>query len=287
MRELDSADEIRSLLQPDRSYAAYALGQLEHAYFHLSRWWESRAGETAALVLHSRGGLGDAVFTLGDATAVDAALSLHPGPLRTFVTCRSEHLEMVKRHYFMSQEQIMMRMAVDPATFTVAADGIAVRRLRGRDVRDLNYLYGSDGGATFYTSWHLEDGVYFGSYEGSRLIAAAGTHVVAPQAGIAVVGNVFTHPARRGLGYARAVTSAVTADLMRSCPDVVLTVDPANTPAVAAYRRLGYREQGRLIEAAAVRRDVSGLGSMLRRYFARHRSGDGQSEVVSRTIPLA
>ncbi|MPZ24394.1 MAG: hypothetical protein GEU28_12860 [Dehalococcoidia bacterium] len=64
---------------------------------------------------------------------------------------------------------------------------------------------------------------------------------------------------------------AVTAELLRTCGDVVLTVDPGNAPAVAAYRRLGYGEQGRLIEAAAVRRDLLGLGALLRRGLARWR----------------
>lgn len=285
VRELDRPDDIRSLLEPDRSYAAYALGQLEHSYFHLSQWWQAETAGMRALVLHSRGGLGDAVFTLGDAPAVDAVLALHPGPVRTFVTCRVEHLDVVKRHYFMSQQQVMMRMAVDSPSFGPVADGYSARRLRGRDVRALNHLYGSEGGATFYTSWHLEDGIYFGVFESNRLIAAAGTHVVAPRAGIAVVGNVFTHPARRGRGYATAATSAVTSELMRTCPEVVLTVDPNNTAAVAAYRRLGYRERGRLIEAAAVRKDVSGWGSRLRRFFARHRSRDGHSELIPRRFP--
>ena len=51
-----------------------------------------------------------------------------------------------------------------------------------------------------------------------------------------VLGNVFTHPRYRGRGYATQVTSAVSRELLlRGCTEVVLTVDPLNTPAVAAY----------------------------------------------------
>jgi len=110
-----------------------------------------------------------------------------------------------------------------------------------------------------------------------RLVAIAGTHVVSRQEGVAVVGNVFTHPAYRGRGYATAATSAVTEALLDYCDYVVLTVDPRNTPAVAAYVRLGYREACQLLEASATRRDPSGLGASLRRLRAaiRGRKYDG------------
>ena len=58
-------------------------------------------------------------------------------------------------------------------------------------------------------------GIYYGVRRGTRLIAAAGTHVISPQSGIAAVGNVYTHREYRGQGLAKVVTSAVTADLLR------------------------------------------------------------------------
>jgi len=53
--------------------------------------------------------------------------------------------------------------------------------------------------------------------------------------------------------------------------------DPHNTPAVAAYARLGYREVCHLVEASAARRDPSGVGSTFRRIRAaiRGRKYDG------------
>ena len=217
VRPLKDRQAIAARLEGQRGYAAYALGQLESAYFPLAKWWlvESPAGEEA-LVLHSRGGLGEALFTLGDGEAVDACLRLHPGPLRTYVTCRPDHLPAVKRHFFLQHEQTMMRMGVGAGDFEPAADGWEPRRLHGLDVRDLNLLYGSDGGSTFYTSWHLQEGMYYGVWDGRRLIAAAGTHVIAPTSGVAVVGNVFTHPAWRGRALARATTGAVTQALLKS-----------------------------------------------------------------------
>jgi ribosomal protein S18 acetylase RimI-like enzyme len=86
--------------------------------------------------------------------------------------------------------------------------------------------------------------------------------------GVAVVGNVYTHPRYRGRGLGALVTGAVTAAVIESCPLVVLSVDPRNQAAVRAYRNLGYEEDCRIIEAAATRRDFVGLRSLVRRLSA-------------------
>ena len=86
----------------------------------------------------------------------------------------------------------------------------------------------------------IADGVYYGLRVNGQLVAAAGTHVVSPGARLAVVGNVLTHIDYRGRGFATAVTGAVTAELLRTCDQVVLNVRSDNPPALNAYRRLGY-----------------------------------------------
>ena len=91
------------------------------------------------------------------------------------------------------------------------------------------------------------------------VVAAAGTHVISREAGLAVVGNVLTHADHRGRGYAKAVTSAVTAELLRFCDQVVLNVRADNPPALQAYRRLGYREHVRFEERLVHRMPAAGV----------------------------
>src|SRR5204862_6657051 len=85
-------------------------------------------------------------------------------------------------------------------------------------------------------------------------VNAAGTHVVNLREGVAVVGNVMTHVDYRGHDFAKMVTSAVTAQLLQRVPDVALNVHAANTPAVAAYARLGYDEYCQVVERLGRRR---------------------------------
>src|SRR4029078_4725934 len=104
-----------------------------------------------------------------------------------------------------------------------------------------------------------------------RLVAAAGTHVISHAARLAVVGNVLTHVDYRGRGYATAVTGAVTAELLRTCDQVVLNVRSDNPPALQAYRRLGDAETVRFGERLAHRLGSPwpGLPGPLRRLFNR------------------
>ena len=88
---------------------------------------------------------------------------------------------------------------------------------------------------------------------------------------LAVVGNVLTHVDYRGRGFATAVTGAVTAELLRTCDQVVLNVRSDNPPALNAYRRLGYAEHVRFEERLVHRLGSPwpDLAAPLRRLFTR------------------
>ncbi|MCC7363609.1 MAG: GNAT family N-acetyltransferase [Dehalococcoidia bacterium] len=280
VQPLHDRDHIRSLLRPRVEYTAYALGQLEPGLFERTKWFWARGDTGTGLVLHSRGGLGDATFVTGDTDAIAAALSIHPGPANTYATCQPQHLDVLQDVYRLSNQQPMIRMAVRRERFAPVATTATVV-LSGVDIRRINALYGSEGGPSYYVPEHIDAGVYRGVVTEGRLVAIAGTHVVSRHEGVAVVGNVFTHPAYRGHGFATVATSAVTEALLRYCDDVVLTVDPRNTPAVRAYQRLGYTEVCQLVEASAARRDASGLASVTRRARAAIRGRKYHGSFVS------
>lgn len=277
VRPVRDKDELRSMLEPQRAYAAYAIGQLQPYLFQRSAWWLSRGVGGQALLLHSSGGLGNALFAQGTVDALEAALRLHPGPRYTFLTCELHHLETVRRHFELPDHNPVLRMLVTRETFCDATG--ATQRLSGRDVRDINRLYRSDGTPAFYTAENIDDAIYHGVVERGRLVAVAGTHVISYPDSIAVAGNVFVHPRYRGRGLSRLVTGAVTRDLLQGCREVVLSVDPGNMPAVRSYEGLGYREVGRLIEGAATRRDV-GLLAFIQRRLAALRGRRYEAELV-------
>jgi len=261
---------LESRLSEDRPLAAYALGHLEPELLRQSEFWTADGPEGSATVMHSKA-LGLVTVTIGDRDAVGSILRLHPGHRLGYLTTGTpEHIEVLARTHVVGDTLPMQRMSVSPLTFQDT--GGEVRRLSGRDAPRINALYSMEGTLTRYPSEVIDRAIYFGAFDGERLTAVAGTHIVSPHQSIAVVGNVFTHPGYRGRGLASRVTGAVTRALLeRGCSEVVLTVAPDNRPAVAAYSRLGYRHGSAVVEARLQRRDLAGIGPGWRRLVARRR----------------
>lgn len=280
IRRLTDPDAIRPILETARPYAAYAIAYLDPQLFELAEFYQATAGDKRALIMHARGGLGPSTFTLGEPALVAALLRLHPGPRQAFMTCETPHVDEVLDTHNLWRPQTMLRMAVSPETFSRSDLNIEARRLIDADADDLNRLYALEDDGLRYSGRQVSDGIYYGVYNRGRLVSSAGTHIFSGREGVAVVGNVFTHPDHRGHGFGTAATSAVTEHLLRSCPLIVLNVDPANRPARHIYDTLGYHEHGRLMEAMATRRSSVTPVPAVRRALARWRSGTPGVEVV-------
>ncbi|MDA0351590.1 MAG: GNAT family N-acetyltransferase [Chloroflexi bacterium] len=277
---------LEAALSEDRALAAYALGHLEPGLIETADFFLADGPAGRGVVMHAYG-MGQTTVVTGAAEAVAAIVSLHPGPRRSYLsTSTPEQIRLLRRYFRVYDELPMRRMALTRAAFQPI--GGEVRRLGGRDVGRLNALYASEGGPSFYRADTIDRSVYYGAFDGQRLVAVAGSHVVAPNASIAVVGNVFTAAEYRGCGLAMRTTSAVTEALFsRGCADVVLTVDPKNSPAVRAYQRLGYVFGSVVVEARLQRTDTLGIEPALRRRAARRRGRDleppGTEVVPART----
>jgi len=261
---------LESRLSEDRPLAAYALGHLEPELLEHAEFWTADGADGSATVLHAKA-LGLVTVTLGDPAAVGVILALHPGHRFGYLTTGSpEHIAVIARTHQVDDTLPMQRMSTSALTFRDAPG--EVRRLWGHDAARINQLYSLEGSVTRYPAATIDRAIYFGAFDGDRLTAVAGTHIVSPNQSIAVVGNVFTHPGYRGRGLATRVTGAVTRELLdRGCAEVVLTVAPENRPAVAAYSRLGYRQGSAVVEARLQRRDLAGFGPGWRRFMARRR----------------
>jgi predicted GNAT family acetyltransferase len=67
----------------------------------------------------------------------------------------------------------------------------------------------------------------------------AATHFAT--ADVVEIGHIATHPGHRRRGYATACIAALTRAAFGLAPRVFLMVMADNTPALAAYKRLGFR----------------------------------------------
>ena len=243
---------LREFLERDRLRAAYAVADLEEREFARTRWGVAReGGEPIAVVLEYGGLTPQPLFVLGDGDGIVSVLRDVIRPRVAYLAADETHLPAISNVYRIDPGPRMVRMWVNRQMFRPVQG--PVMRLVPADIVDLNRLYGL-GFSGWLPSDSIANGVYYGVRIAGRMVAAAGTHVISPEGKIAAVGNVMTHTDFRGRGFAKQTTSAVTAELLRTCDEVVLNVRADNPPAIAAYQALGYREYCRFEERLVHRR---------------------------------
>jgi ribosomal protein S18 acetylase RimI-like enzyme len=254
---------LRAFLERDRLFAAYAICDLDEREFPRTRWAIARQDgsdtEVVALGVEYSGTSPQPLFLMGTDAGIGAILRDVLRPRLAFIAALPSSLAQVQRCYRLDPGPQMVRMATDRERFQ-PVDDPGVERLSPLDAPDLNRLYRL-GFGSWLPGQSIAEGVYYGLRIRGRIIAAAGTHIVSRESRLAVVGNVMTAPEFRGRGYAKAVTAAVTSELLGFCDDVVLNVRSDNPPALNAYRRIGYVEHVRYEERLA-RRSGSLFGEL-------------------------
>lgn len=262
---LDASDaEAEAVLSQDRVWNSFALADLlppfrEYSQIAVARQSEG-AGCAACLVL--RHPALTVISPYGAPEGVAAILAQIDLPERALLQAQEAHLPLLQRYYrFLPGERALLRMSVSAATFLPPepAPRAKPELLTLADLLALQALYGHFP-ETHFRDDLLGHGVFYGVRSGDQLLAAGGTHVVAFEYGLAVLGNIFTHPDARRRGYARAVTTVLVADLLaRGCRDVVLNVMAENSPAITLYTSLGFQTHSRYWTMEAERITAAGV----------------------------
>ena len=261
---------IRAFLAGSRLWAAYALGDLEPGMFEQCDWVAVNDGAgDVALVLLFKGLDPPGLWPFGDDEGVRLALAEAVAPAAPRISLLPAQRPVVEAAYTLDKPDVMTRMVIDAASFMPVQqfplprregwDEGYPRRLSSDDVDALNALYASGETPDAFAPTQIDQGAFYGVEADGQLVAAAGTHLLAPSEGVAAIGNVFTHRDWRGRGLAQVCTSAVVAEcLRREAADVVLNVKSNNAAAVAAYRKLGFRAYCEFLEIPARRTNAQG-----------------------------
>jgi ribosomal protein S18 acetylase RimI-like enzyme len=148
-----------------------------------------------------------------------------------------ERRDQLARFAHILEAPIEYQMAIEPETLS-ASEHWPTQRLTRADEAEMDQLARAAG----LTVWHssaLALGPAFGCFDDGRLVAMAATHFAT--ADVVELGHIATHPDYRRRGYASACAAALARAAFVLSPRVFLMVMAENAPALAAYKRLGFR----------------------------------------------
>ena len=253
MPRITDLSRVRAILDRDRAWAAYAIGDLSPEFANGCSWYAPDDGSPALLLLY-RGFDPPVAIAVGDVKdltplfqEIDApTISLHMRP---------DAIAALSPAYRPTYTRAMWRMTVEPASFRPASTD-AVVTLDESDLAAVTALYQDgrqrDEGPAFFYPWMLRQGTFRGIREGADLVAVAGTHLYSRELGVCAIGNVYTRGDRRREGLGASVTSAVVQHaISQSIPTIVLNVSQANSGARRVYEQLGFNRHCDFLEGEA------------------------------------
>jgi GNAT superfamily N-acetyltransferase len=269
VERVDDLGRVRAFLTLDPFSTAYMLGDLDPTYSGYCTWFMAREGARDCAVVQLYTGLSAPVLiTHGSSAGLSAILSAFVGelPSRAHIHLMPEHLAVLDRHFALDRLRPMVRMALASAGFerlaiTAASPPYrAVERMGHRDTGEIMELF-AHYPDSFFEPHQLSTGHYYGIRLEPRpdgapgtLVAVAGIHVVSRNEGIAVLGNIVTHPDHRGRGLSTRVTSHLCGALIDDGVELLaLNVERKNDAALRVYEKLGFHEHCTYLEGFATR----------------------------------
>lgn len=228
----------------------YHLGDLDDFFWPYTTWYGWREnGQIKALALFYTG-IAPAVLLaiLNDNQPEMEALlqaSLPFLPPR-FYSHLSPGLESVfQSSYTLEHHGEHYKMGLADRTKLDAVDTSGVELLSPAHLPELEALYRAAYPGNWFDPRMLETSQYAGLRDAAgELVSVAGIHVYSPVYKIAALGNITTHPGRRGEGLGTAVTAGLCKRLLDTVDTIGLNVRSDNAPAIAAYKKIGFEVVG-------------------------------------------
>lgn len=250
-------DQAYSILSQDPVWNCFALASLElplRKYSQFAIASQDGSKERAICFILRHPILGQFLSPFGAEEGIAAILARIVLPSHPLIQAQQLHIPLLKRSYPPETTwKSLLRMAISSNSWRPlhTMPPRPIKHLDLSDVSALKNLYGQHPESAFSADLFTQ-GLFFGVYEGEQIIAAGGTHALAPMYRIAVLGNILTAPQARGQGYATAITEAlVTTLLEQHFSRIVLNVFEDNSPAIRIYQRLGFQTHQQFLEGKA------------------------------------
>ena len=236
---------IEAFLRRDTPLHIYALGDLDDFFWPSTTWYA--AGEstapTAIALLYTAATL-PTLLALGRAElpALEGLLdSILPAlPRRMYCHASPGLHPILARRFQLAPQGLHHKMLLTDWRKVDAYDTSAISELGARHADEVARFYAASYPGNWFEPRMLATDQYVGLRRDGELVSVAGVHVYSPAYRVATLGNIATHPAQRGKGYATIVTAAVCKRLRTSVDLIGLNVKADNAAAHRCYESVGF-----------------------------------------------
>ncbi len=255
---LDDRAQIEAFLRQNPELHVYSLGDLDDFFWPYTTWygWEE-AGELKDVALIYMSRTLPTIVGISEQPAVIQKLLGEIGPQlpELFYAHLSPDVERAfSRTHVLEPHGLHYKMSLRDRACVRGVDCSAATRLTVRDSVKLVRLYQESYPGNWFDLRALETGQYFGVRQDGRIVSVAGVHVYSERYGVAALGNIVTHPAYRGRGYARQVTARLCQSVLDKVEHIGLNVKADNEAAIACYTGLGFETVAPYSEFTITRR---------------------------------
>ncbi len=253
---------IESFLRENAALHLCEIGDLDDFFWPHTVWYASRADEAinAIALLYTRSAVPTLLaFSEEPATMSELVRSiLHLLPDRFHAHFSHGVEDALKNEYRIESRIMRLKMHLSDSSVIPQSDTSGSERLSPSDLHEIRELLSESYPENWFDERMLSTGQYYGIRIDGRLKSMAGVHVYSEKYGVAVLGNITTHPSHRRNGFASLVTAALCRSLLKGIGNIGLNVKEDDPAAVSCYEKLGFETVARYGEFTAIRRGRRG-----------------------------
>lgn len=236
----------------------YQLGDLDDFYWKETDFYGTfQNGELKSVVLVYKEALPDVVIALAGESEINLLkenlselLSYLPEKIYLHITPGAE--KILENKYELKHEGLYWKMNLSDKSKLFKVNTDDVEQLTVKDTEELADFYFESYPSNSFNVRMLKTGMYYGLKKNGKIVSAAGIHVYSPNYKVAALGNITTHPAHCGKGYAQKVTAKLCMELFKNTEVIGLNVHSENSSAIHCYENLGFSKIADYLEITGI-----------------------------------
>lgn len=244
IKKVKDKELIFNHLKNDVFQFAYHIGDLNDFFFPDCTWFAFLdKGKLKDVILLYSGLSIPTLLVFGSSNYIPSLIKgiINDLPQKFYCHYQEEYSRYFDQHFMIQPLGTHLKMKLsDNCVNKPYTKNMNCIQLKQGDKEILNNFYQIAYPNSYFESYMLQTGKYYGIKIKNEIKSVAGVHVYSERYQIAVLGNISTHPNMRGKGLAKDCIIELLNSFKGKIDYVGLNVKEDNSSALNLYKRLGF-----------------------------------------------